>query len=369
MIDRVADRSPEAIVSDRIRVIRVVAILLVTIVHLQPGLSEIDGAPYLVETLRFMLINTLGYASVPILSVISGYLLVNNYDGKNWADYAASRFLTLYVPLITWSSILALVVIGLHLLGFSTSIYKRLSHMEWYDALFALTDRPINYPLYFLRDIFVLSLFAPFIVPAARRAPFLLLLAAVACFVLNFGSPVLLRPMTFLFFSVGAVLAARNMNMLRLDQHARLILIVSLVFWCGMIAYLLEIRQTENIYSRVKYLDLVNRLAVALVFWVFADNALRYFGRNLIRMMEQRIFIVFLSHVVVITIVGGAFNVIFGGFNNYFYIPLFLSIPFLCYTAGAILFRIISFSPRALQIAFMGKHAPLGFMPQGADVR
>lgn len=347
----------ESLFSDRIRVIRVVAILLVTLVHLQPGLQEIEGAPYPVELVRFVFINVLGYASVPILSIISGYLLVKSYGSKHWLYYVKGRFLTLYVPLITWSIVLALVVVCLHLLGFSTSIYARLESMSVYDSIFALTDRPINYPLYFLRDIFVISLFAPFIILAAQRAAWALIFVAALVFVLNVGSPVIIRPMTFLFFSIGAVLAAQHINLLRIDEYKAIILSGVAVFWILMIVYVLAVRQPEDMYDRVVYLDLVNRFAVALVFWLLSDFATRLLGSARVQRVEKRIFLVFLSHVVTITIVGGAFGVLLGGLDNYLYLVLFFLTPIFCYVVAMGLYSLLSFFPHSVQIVFLGKQA------------
>lgn len=344
-------------VSDRIRVIRVVSILMVTLVHLQPGLAEIKGAPYPVELVRFVFINILAYASVPILSIISGYLLVKSYGRKRWLEYVGNRFLTLYVPLVTWSVMLSLVVVVLSSLGFSTTIYARLASMPLYDALFALTDRPINYPLYFLRDIFVISLFAPFIIWAAQKVPLFLLSAAALGFVFDVGYPLLIRPMTLLFFSIGAVLAARRIDILRVDEYRMPIFLGAGSFWFLMIIYLLGIRQVDDIYDRVAYLDLVNRFAVALVFWLLSDAVVRLLGKRAVRNAEQRIFLVFLSHVVVITIVGGAFGVLSGGMDNYGYLVLFFATPFFCYMAAAVLYGVLAILPQPVQIIFMGKPA------------
>lgn len=344
------------IISDRIRTIRVLAILLVTVVHLQPALSEIDGAPALVEMTRFVVINIFGYAAVPILSIISGWLLVDTFAGKaSYGVYVRGRFLTLYLPLVTWSCILALLLTLFHLAGLQTSLFRRLVEMPIHDALFALSDRPVNYPLYFLRDIFVLSLFAPVLLWLGRRAPFVLLGAALLMFIGNVGSPVLLRPLTLLFFAVGIVLGTTRCDLLALDRYRGHILLSSLAFWAGMLVYLLYVREADDLYDRVKYLDLVNRTLVALVFWIIADPMLRWVGRDRIVQMERRIYLVFLSHVVVIAVVGGAFGVVFGGYDTYAYLLLFAATPLYCYLAASAVFDLVRRLPSPLQIIVMGK--------------
>jgi len=350
------DKDKRAVASDRIRTIRVVAILLVTLVHLQPGLSSIEGAPILVEMTRFIAINIFGYASVPILSVISGWLLVDSFASKaGYLKYVSGRFSILYLPLFSWCSILALLLATLDLAGFQTNLFVRLKELPLYDALLAVMQRPVNYPLYFLRDIFVLSLFAPPIIWLAGRAPLALLAFAAFCFVTDLGSPVLLRPMTFLFVSIGVILRCSDCDPLAIDRYKTKILIVAAFFWAAMLYYLLEIRQTEDIYSRVKYLDLVNRVVVALVFWVTADSVLQLAGRYWIHRMERRIYLVFLSHVVVITLVGGAFGVVFRGLDNYAYLLLLAVTPIYCYIGGEVIFEIVSRLPRPMQTILMGK--------------
>lgn len=124
-----------------------------------------------------------------------------------------------------------------------------------------------------------------------------------------------------------------------------------------MIVYLLAVRQPEDMYDRVVYLDLVNRFAVALVFWLFSDFATRLLGSARVQRVERRIFLVFLSHVVTITIVGGAFGVLLGGLDNYLYLVLFFLTPTFCYVVAVGLYSLLSFFPHSVQIAFLGKQA------------
>ncbi len=74
----------DADISRRIRTCRVLGIFFVIVVHLQPAGEAIPRSPQLVEIIRYFLINVLGHASVPLLSIISGYLLLGSDESRGY---------------------------------------------------------------------------------------------------------------------------------------------------------------------------------------------------------------------------------------------------------------------------------------------
>lgn len=145
--------SPDA--SQRIRICRVICISLMVTVHFRPRDTTIlaADAPQLLHGFHVILPDYLGRSSVPLLSVISGVLLVVGMSrAGSPADLLRGKFRSLIVPMVLWSiPILPLMLLR----GKSGALF--LTPMGWANALFALTDEPANFPLAFLRDIFLAS--------------------------------------------------------------------------------------------------------------------------------------------------------------------------------------------------------------------
>ena len=345
----------DSLTSNRIKVVRVIAILMVTLVHLQPGLRPILDAPPGVDLLRFFAINVLGYASVPVLSVISGYLFLSFSPERDWTAYVVQRFRMLYLPLVFWSAALALMVITLHQLGLPTSIYDRLMELPVSDSIFAISDRPINYPLYFLRDIFVISLFFPILIRLGKTGCLFLLAFALFLFVADLGQPVLLRPMTLLFFAFGMTARAHRIDPTIIDRLTPFLFVIASLFWVFMWYEVYVKWNLDSPFDRLKYLDFVNRILVALLLWGLSGPIARSRSYPLIARMEPRIYLVFLTHVLTITVFGGSFLMFFGTYASYMYVGLLLATPVVCYITASVIWQLITAMPSFIQVLATGK--------------
>ena len=90
-------------VSDTIRLARVLCILLLVYAHAQPyqpGTPEDWLSPMgLIHYLRQLL----GHTSVPLLSLVSGYLLARLLDTRAYTEELGRKGFSLIVPLLLWN--------------------------------------------------------------------------------------------------------------------------------------------------------------------------------------------------------------------------------------------------------------------------
>lgn len=105
--------------------------------------------------------------ALPVLFMISGFLLFKNYSVSDYTNKIRRRIGRLVVPYISWNAFfilfylvgslvvprLALRVDGFHLFSFSGIV----------DKMFSLMAAPIDGPLWFIRTLFVYSLISPII--------------------------------------------------------------------------------------------------------------------------------------------------------------------------------------------------------------
>ena len=348
----------DADLSRRIRICRVLGIFFVIVVHLQPTAEAIPGAPQLVEIIRYFLINVLGHASVPLLSIISGYLLLGSYGSRGYRDYLLHRFKILYVPMVAWNLIFAAAIISVDRAGFATNSYERLIETGAFNAIFAVWDAPINAPLYFLRDMFVISVFAPLLVRAIRIAPIFVLAVAGLLVWFNIGYPVIFRPITLFCFCAGLALRMYGTDLRVLDPRLLPLALASAAFWIFGTWLVFTGDVVENLFQATGWFDLANRFVAIVLFWVASAWIVTSLALPIFEWMEKFVYFVFLSHKVVLLFLGGAFRVVFDGYASYWYIPLMAAAPFVCVLAAWAALPAVRWFTPAIQRVLTGRTVP-----------
>jgi hypothetical protein len=292
--------------SDAISIARVICILGVIYVHAWTGrngveLEALRGSPQ--DIFRWVLMEALGRSAVPLLGLISGWLVAGSSRTRNWTSHVGRKARTIALPMILWNAI-AIVIVSGAALYFSLQAPMPQS-WEWVaQELFILTRNPdVNVQMPFLRDLFLCMLAAPLLV--RLPTPLLLVLgaAAGACHIVGLGPPVLMRASILFFFLLGIV--AR-----RTDAADR---VAALPFWIAAVPYalLMPLRLVIAIHlgrepgpDLVASVDLVARIAAALFFWRLSWHlASRPLGGVLLR-IEPYAFFLFCAHLIFIWLAG-----------------------------------------------------------------
>ena len=204
--------------------------------HAQPqqDLATLDG---LLAHARYAAFDVGARAGVPVLTALSGYLLfASGADRAPWSLYRR-KTRTLLVPLLMWNLPLVVALIVLQAMGvggdkFGAPLWPP-DTVRWIDASFGLTRLTINYPLGFLRDLFVLSLLAPLLGIGLRRAAVPTVAACFAVF-LMWDGPVIFREQMLPAFAMGGAAAYRRGVLRRLDRRGG---IAALTFATGCAAF------------------------------------------------------------------------------------------------------------------------------------
>jgi succinoglycan biosynthesis protein ExoH len=209
---------------DRIAALRFLMVAGIVLMHIPPGTLPGGVAPVIVW-LDEISKGGLFRGGVPVLTAISGYLLF-----RSALDQAPLRLLRkktgrLLVPLILWNLPL---VVALYILQASGGLAFYEDRLELYplrlwpllQATIGLTDYPLNYPLHFLRDLFVLALLAPLFGVALRRAPWVGLVVVGVVFLGNLDGNLVLRNEMPVIYYVGGLAAIRTWDLRRLDGLA-----------------------------------------------------------------------------------------------------------------------------------------------------
>ena len=159
--------------------------------------------------------------ALPALFLVSGYLLFRNYSFENYPEKLLRRAKRLFVPYVVWN----ITFVGFFLVckSFVPRLAARVSSFGLdtlsgaFSKILSLTVHPIDGPLWFLRTLFIFSIFSPlffYIVKSKRLffrySGFLLLLIAyvVCCFYGYMQSLLMTYPLyAVTLFYIGGLLA------------------------------------------------------------------------------------------------------------------------------------------------------------------
>ena len=200
-------------------------------VHLPPYSDYHPVAFFSNTTLLWFFNDCVGRSSLPLLSVISGYLALRLSHRRRWIEQVGHKFLTLIAPMVIWN-IIALCSDVAQSHGNELPALASLP-----NQVMALTAYPRVTPLYFFRDVFVCSMLAPLFAAVMRRAalPALLLLGVNALFGLS--NPVFLNAVIPLFFGLGCAIEVGAIDARAIVARWRWLLAISLTIWAVKAAF------------------------------------------------------------------------------------------------------------------------------------
>lgn len=160
---------------------------------------------------------------------LSGFLFFYNLQdgqyGKEWVTRKWRRRLrSVLIPYVVWNLIMVLAVILVSTLfqwvGISYSqdpvVALRRGWVYWFIT------GPIDFPLWYLRDLVVLSLLAPLFYYPVKKCPWITMAVLLGLYLATFlGLKFFLFP-SFTFFGIGAWMSIRKDNLIELCYRYRM---------------------------------------------------------------------------------------------------------------------------------------------------
>ena len=286
-------------VSDTIRLARILCILLLVYAHAQPyaAVDPADPGSLLSPMGAIAYVRQLlGHTGVPLLSLISGYLLARTLSARPWIAEFSNKFFSLIVPLVLWN----LIYIAKEYAESSFITFPALQ--EWPDAVLAITTYPAMMPLYFLRDAFVCFLISPALMYLARKVPGLTVAALLLNALLNIDDVMFINSAIPLFYFAGCVLMVRRVPIPTYPAHP----IPRGPVWAAGLAMVVlsaapffrpqewGISDAQSVpYAAV---DIALRAAGCVVFWAVASKLLHSRAGDVLLRFEPMAFFIFCAH-------------------------------------------------------------------------
>ncbi len=249
--------------SGRLDILKAIAMVFVVFIHsFSVGMDFADGSGAL-DLPRWLYLVELGVSQiiarcgVPLYFLISAVLLFKSQ--RAYLPTIGKKAKSLLIPYLIWNTVWIGVFILLQSLPFTAPFFSGKSTpilqgsvWDWL-GLYGIGARPMDYPLWFMRDLMVVMLCYPLIGWVAQKAPKILLAVSVA---------VVFVPVEFPFqdalgwFSLGACLVVLDCHLTALDNIPLWKILP--VYLAGFVGILF----TYEWYSRTVFIFL------GIVFWV-----------------------------------------------------------------------------------------------------
>lgn len=160
-------------VSKRIDILRLLVICLIIFVHGGRGITvriggAAPGAAFMLDVLNAHM----GYVSIPLFFAISGFLFLRKFELslRAYGDMLAKKFVSLLVPYLLFNAgciAWFYCVGGIEMFGTWNYVVQE----GFWGKLLGLGTTPINYPLWFLRDMLLVFLVSPALLLFFKEAP------------------------------------------------------------------------------------------------------------------------------------------------------------------------------------------------------
>lgn len=353
-------RTSDTRLSTAIAIARLIGIMGIVYVHAWTGRTAEELAAVAFSwqaVLRTVLGEVFGRSAVPLLGMISGWLVVSTATRQPYGAFLRGKARTILLPMVLWNAI-ALVLVGAAA-TFGDLKAPTPSSIGWtLNELVPMVHADdINVQMPFLRDLFVCMMIAPVLVRASSAWLAVVALIAVVWSVSGVHVPLLLRPQILLFFTAG--IAARRSGVA--ERVAGWPVALCALPFVVLIAPRLWTALLGNaVFDAHPHLmaafDIVFRLASAVLFWRLAWALAGSNVADRLRGIERYGFLAFCDHLVLLWLFGPVIGLATGALGAGLYPAYLLVQPLLVLGVTVVLGQVLlALSPSVARVLSGGR--------------
>lgn len=271
-----------------------------------------------------------GRAVVPCFFVFSGFLffmkIKDTFSLSLYKVQIKNRWKTLFIPYFFWNIAMIMIVllknkIFLSIGGQPDDFYTFVQKSSVYDMLW---KRPIDYPLWYLRDLLIMALFAPFFFVLKKHLKLfglvLLLVFYLSC--LEIPIPGFSATAIF-FFGLGSYITIDPAAFVKFINRFGLVLIIAMLVFLALSTY----NNGKPLYEFfIRCFTIFGTFSI-----IYLGNKLQHIDKlkNILIDLSKTVFFVYAIHIIyIINWTKGAFakisflNKDYGQIIGYFLMPL-----------------------------------------------
>jgi len=301
-------------ISERISILRYLMIVGIVILHVPPPIPLAETGPGIFPFIKAFFSHAVFRSTVPVLTCISGYLLFKAGLDSNFFLLFRKKATRLVLPMFIWNFPLVFFLYIMQSQGlYCDYIVKAYPFdlLRWLNGTFGFIGIPANYPLFFLRDLFMLSLLTPVFGFMLRKIPWLGLAFISIFFWFNLDGYLIQRNIMSINFYIGGMAAVMKWDLKRIDRYAPLILFIFILICVLIVAFR---------FDDYRWIRLFSPFLVWPFFSMFCNNNIR----KKIAGMAKHSYFIFLAHGPALAIVWLLYQKLF---QNDYYLLFWLVAP------------------------------------------
>ncbi len=353
-------READSRLSTAIAIARLIGIMGIVYVHAWTGRTAEELAAVAFSwqaVLRTVLGEVFGRSAVPLLGMISGWLVVSTATRQGYAAFVLGKARTILLPMVLWNAI-AIVLVGAAA-TFGDLKAPTPTSIGWtLNELVPLVQaNDVNVQMPFLRDLFVCMMIAPLLVRASSIWLALVALVVVVWSLSSVHVPLLLRPQILLFFTAG--IAVRRLGVA--EKVAGWPVVLCALPFVVLIAPRLWAALLGNVFFDahphvMAAFDILFRLASAVLFWRLAWALAGSGVAERLRRIERYGFLAFCDHLVLLWLFGPVIGLATGALGAALYPAYLLVQPLLVLGTTVVLGRgLMAVSPAMARVLSGGR--------------
>ena len=353
-------READSRLSTAIAIARLSGIMGIVYVHAWTGRTAEELAAVAFgwqAVLRTALGEVFGRSAVPLLGMISGWLVVSTATRQDYGQFLLGKARTILLPMLLWNA-MAILLVG------AAATFGELkaptpSSIGWtFNELVPLAHaNDINVQMPFLRDLFVCMMLAPVLVRASSIWLALVASIVVVWSVSGVHVPLLLRPQILMFFTAG--IAARRFGVA--ERVAGWPVALCAMPFMALITPRLWTALLGNVFfdahpHAMAAFDILFRLAAAALFWRVAWALAGSRISERLRAAERYGFLAFCDHLVLLWLFGPMIGLATGALGAGLYPAYLLVQPLLVLGVTIVLGRgLMTVSPALARVLSGGR--------------
>ncbi len=258
----IESKEKSKLLSSTIDFLRFPLIMMVIFIHMSPKTINLVDAKFsilsakgLLNLIEILFSHVITSVTVPTFFVISGFLFFNNFHEWSWEGYKkkmSNRVKTLLIPYIIWNLIPFILYIasiyrsdikaGNSTSYLKTFFFEKIWHVfydfnlwessktDWLGNQLS-SSAPFDVPLWYIRDLFVVSLLTPLIYFAIKRLKIGVVIVLFFAYISKIWTQLPgLDIESVFFFTTGAYFAINKLNIVEfVHKYKYIILPTSLI--------------------------------------------------------------------------------------------------------------------------------------------
>lgn len=265
--------------------------------------------------------------SIPIFFIISAYLFFQNFTLSIYRYKIFKRIRTLLLPYLFWTSIVVLIHLTLQSIPILVHFFnkKMIVDLSLWELFIRTWINPLNYPLWFLRDLILLTTLVPIIFFFLKKLPQITLIIITIVWFLN-TSLHIMDNNSLPFFFYGAYIALFKNEILykKISNSFFVYLLIFYLVLSATKAYFLTIDATLE-FTPFMILFQKGLILMGIITLWFAIDRVKL---KSILFLTQFTFLFYVFHEPALTILEKGVNAFFGR-STFISLLSYLFLPFL----------------------------------------